>query len=138
MHSEGILAGEMKHGPLALVDEHLPIIVIATRDRMFHKMLSVVQQLLARGARLIVLCNKDDKDIEDACSSGCRLIQVRFSLLLLIPTSLLACVFLSCILFRASCHDWHQGAHISNQPMSAGRGFVAIVCLLCGILLKVF
>ena len=48
MHSEGILAGEMKHGPLALVDEHLPIIVICTRDRMYHKMLSVVQQLLAR------------------------------------------------------------------------------------------
>ena len=34
MHSEGILAGEMKHGPLALVDETLPIIVLATRDRM--------------------------------------------------------------------------------------------------------
>ena len=48
MHSEGILAGEMKHGPLALVDERLPIIVIATRDRMYGKMLSVVQQLLAR------------------------------------------------------------------------------------------
>lgn len=35
MHSEGILAGEMKHGPLALVDENLPIIVIATRDACF-------------------------------------------------------------------------------------------------------
>lgn len=35
MHSEGILAGEMKHGPLALVDENLPIVVIATRDACF-------------------------------------------------------------------------------------------------------
>lgn len=35
MHSEGILAGEMKHGPLALVDENLPIVVIATRDQCF-------------------------------------------------------------------------------------------------------
>ena len=41
MHSEGLLAGEMKHGPLALVDEHLPLIVVATRDRMYAKMLSV-------------------------------------------------------------------------------------------------
>jgi hypothetical protein len=76
MHSEGILAGEMKHGPLALVDESLPIIVIATRDRMYQKMLSVVQQLLARGAQLIVLCNRNDRDIEEACRSGCRLIKV--------------------------------------------------------------
>jgi glucosamine 6-phosphate synthetase-like amidotransferase/phosphosugar isomerase protein len=53
MHSEGILAGEMKHGPLALVDEHLPIIVIATRDSMHGKMHSVIQQLLARQAKLI-------------------------------------------------------------------------------------
>jgi hypothetical protein len=35
IHSEGILAGEMKHGPLALVDEHLPIIVLATKDSMY-------------------------------------------------------------------------------------------------------
>ena len=78
MHSEGILAGEMKHGPLALVDELLPIIVIATRDRMYQKMLSVVQQLLARGARLIILCNSDDSDMEELCATGSgRLIRVR-------------------------------------------------------------
>lgn len=77
MHSEGILAGEMKHGPLALVDERLPIIVIATRDRMRGKMLSVLQQLLARGAQLIVLCNEGDADVQDVCGKRCRLIPVR-------------------------------------------------------------
>lgn len=78
MHSEGLLAGEMKHGPLALVDEHLPIIVIATRDRMYAKMLSVVQQLLARGARLVILCNAGDAEMKDtAASRKCRLIEVR-------------------------------------------------------------
>ena len=77
MHSEGILAGEMKHGPLALVDERLPIIVVATRDRMRGKMLSVLQQLRARGAQLIVLCNEGDFDMQDLCGKGCRLIQVR-------------------------------------------------------------
>lgn len=81
MHSEGILAGEMKHGPLALVDENMPIIVIATRDRMHAKMQSVIQQLRARSARLIVLCNEGDDAIADLCSPKCRLIQVNFTLL---------------------------------------------------------
>ena len=56
IHGEGILAGELKHGPLALIDAALPAIVIATKDSMYSKMLSVIQQLKARGARLIVLC----------------------------------------------------------------------------------
>jgi glucosamine--fructose-6-phosphate aminotransferase (isomerizing) len=64
IHSEGILAGEMKHGPLALVDETLPIIVIATGDRMYGKMHSVVQQLLARGAQLLVICDEGDKTMQ--------------------------------------------------------------------------
>lgn len=81
MHSEGILAGEMKHGPLALVDENMPIIVIATRDRMHAKMQSVIQQLRARSARLIVLCNEGDDAIADLCSPNCRLIQVAYTLL---------------------------------------------------------
>ena len=46
MHSEGLNAGEMKHGPLALVDETLPIIVVATRDTMRTKMYSTIQQPL--------------------------------------------------------------------------------------------
>uniref|UniRef100_M1A8Y1 glutamine--fructose-6-phosphate transaminase (isomerizing) n=1 Tax=Solanum tuberosum TaxID=4113 RepID=M1A8Y1_SOLTU len=61
MHSEGILAGEMKHGPLALVDENLPIVVIATRDSCFSKQQSVIQQLHARKGRLIVMCTEGDK-----------------------------------------------------------------------------
>jgi len=78
IHSEGILAGEMKHGPLALVDENLPIIVVATQDRMYSKMQSVILQLLARRARLIILCNTGDTAIAKICQdhSGCRLIQV--------------------------------------------------------------
>jgi glutamine---fructose-6-phosphate transaminase (isomerizing) len=63
MHSEGILAGEMKHGPLALVDESMPILVIATQDAMHAKMLSVIQQLRARGARLIVLAGEGDAEV---------------------------------------------------------------------------
>lgn len=61
IHSEGILAGEMKHGPLALVEENMPIIVIATADAVYEKMKSVVQQLLARSARLVIVCNAGDQ-----------------------------------------------------------------------------
>ncbi|XVF22895.1 hypothetical protein REPUB_Repub12eG0210200 [Reevesia pubescens] len=75
MHSEGILAGEMKHGPLALVDETLPIIVIATRDTCFSKQQSVIQQLHARKGRLIVMCTKGDAAA--VCPGGsCRVIEV--------------------------------------------------------------
>ncbi|GMP41467.1 hypothetical protein CsSME_00011558 [Camellia sinensis var. sinensis] len=48
MHSEGILAGEMKHGPLALVDENLPIVVIVTRDACFSKQQSFSNFMLAK------------------------------------------------------------------------------------------
>ncbi|XP_010550839.1 PREDICTED: glutamine--fructose-6-phosphate aminotransferase [isomerizing] 2-like [Tarenaya hassleriana] len=75
MHSEGLLAGEMKHGPLALVDENLPIVVIATRDNCFSKQQSVIQQLHARKGRLIVMCSKGDG--ASVCPSGsCRAIEV--------------------------------------------------------------
>jgi glucosamine--fructose-6-phosphate aminotransferase (isomerizing) len=77
IHSEGILAGEMKHGPLALVDEHLPIVVIATSDSMYKKMESVIQQLLARSARLIILCTAGDTNMQQyAKRSDCQLIEV--------------------------------------------------------------
>ena len=48
MHSEGILSGELKHGPLALVDEHLPIIMIVCEDKTFGKCVSALQQVTAR------------------------------------------------------------------------------------------
>ncbi|XP_073038621.1 glutamine--fructose-6-phosphate aminotransferase [isomerizing] 1-like [Primulina eburnea] len=75
MHSEGMLAGEMKHGPLALVDETLPIVVIAPRDTCFSKQQSVIQQLHARKGRLIVMCTKGDA--ASVCVGGsCRVIEV--------------------------------------------------------------
>ncbi|PIA34588.1 hypothetical protein AQUCO_03700107v1 [Aquilegia coerulea] len=75
MHSEGILAGEMKHGPLALVDENLSILVIATHDACFSKQQSVIQQLHARKGRLIVMCSKGEASL--VCPSvSVRVIEV--------------------------------------------------------------
>lgn len=64
MHSEGVLAGELKHGVLALVDENLPIIVLATRDSLFPKVMSAVEQVVARSGNPIIICNKGDKTMD--------------------------------------------------------------------------
>lgn len=61
MHSEGVLAGELKHGVLALVDEDLPIIAFGTRDSLFPKVVSSIEQVTARKGHPIVICNKNDE-----------------------------------------------------------------------------
>ena len=76
LHSEGILAGEMKHGPLALVDETMPLIVVATRDSSYRKQESVVQQLRARGARLILIVSEDDDEIASVAGENATIIRV--------------------------------------------------------------
>ncbi|KIM71234.1 hypothetical protein PILCRDRAFT_758739 [Piloderma croceum F 1598] len=63
MHSEGILAGELKHGPLALIDENMPVIIIMTRDSLYPKVQSALSQITARKAHPIILCNEDDESI---------------------------------------------------------------------------
>ncbi|CAL4230099.1 unnamed protein product [Meganyctiphanes norvegica] len=60
MHSEGIMAGELKHGPLALVDKGMPIIMICIRDGVFTKCMNALQQVTAREGRPILICNKGD------------------------------------------------------------------------------
>jgi glucosamine--fructose-6-phosphate aminotransferase (isomerizing) len=55
IHAEGYAAGEMKHGPIALIDDMVPIVVIAPSDALFDKTLSNVQEVLARGGRVIMI-----------------------------------------------------------------------------------
>jgi glucosamine--fructose-6-phosphate aminotransferase (isomerizing) len=57
-HAEGYPAGEMKHGPIALIDEELPVVAIATGDRIFEKVLSNLQEVKARGGVSIVLSDR--------------------------------------------------------------------------------
>eukprot|EP00890_Picochlorum_soloecismus_P004971 jgi/Picsp_1/5475/NSC_02834-R1_protein len=76
MHSEGILAGEMKHGPLALVDNKMPILVIATRDSLYSKMFSVIEQLKARGGRLIVICSEGDEDMIKLAGNTATILEI--------------------------------------------------------------
>jgi glucosamine--fructose-6-phosphate aminotransferase (isomerizing) len=72
MHSEGILAGELKHGPLALVDENMPVIIIMTQDSLYPKVQSAFSQITARKAQPIVLCNTGD----DGIPAGSKTIRV--------------------------------------------------------------
>lgn len=65
MHSEGILAGELKHGPLALVDESMPVILVMTRDSIYPKVQNALSQVTARRGQPIVICNFDDAELND-------------------------------------------------------------------------
>ncbi|XP_037536446.1 glutamine--fructose-6-phosphate aminotransferase [isomerizing] 1 [Nematolebias whitei] len=73
MHSEGILAGELKHGPLALVDKLMPVIMIIMRDHTYIKCQNALQQVAARQGRPIVICDKDD---HETIKNSCRTIKV--------------------------------------------------------------
>jgi glucosamine--fructose-6-phosphate aminotransferase (isomerizing) len=60
IHAEGYPAGEMKHGPIALIDETMPVVTIATKDPLYEKMISQVQQAKARGGTVIALATEGD------------------------------------------------------------------------------
>merc|ERR1712038_2096433 len=62
MHSEGIQAGELKHGPLALVDSTVPIIMILMRDQVYTKCMNALQQVTARDGRPIIICEEGDEE----------------------------------------------------------------------------
>ncbi|XP_054708658.1 glutamine--fructose-6-phosphate aminotransferase [isomerizing] 2-like isoform X2 [Uloborus diversus] len=62
MHSEGILAGELKHGPLALIDDAMPVIMIITKDPVYTKCMNALQQVIARGGKPIIIGEKDDNE----------------------------------------------------------------------------
>ncbi|KFB37580.1 AGAP011352-PA-like protein [Anopheles sinensis] len=62
MHSEGIMAGELKHGPLALVDDTMPIVMIIMRDPVHLKCMNALQQVTAREGRPIIICEEGDNE----------------------------------------------------------------------------
>jgi glucosamine--fructose-6-phosphate aminotransferase (isomerizing) len=64
-HAEGYAAGEMKHGPIALIDEHLPVVVLCPQDRLYDKTLGNVQEVRARDGIVIALASKGDEAIHD-------------------------------------------------------------------------
>ena len=59
IHAEAYAAGELKHGPIALIDESVPVIVVAPRDHLFEKTASNLQEVVARGGRVVLLSDAD-------------------------------------------------------------------------------
>jgi glucosamine--fructose-6-phosphate aminotransferase (isomerizing) len=64
-HAEGYAAGEMKHGPIALIDEQMPVVVLAPRDGSYEKLRSNLLEARARGGRIIAVCEPDDDGMSE-------------------------------------------------------------------------
>jgi glucosamine--fructose-6-phosphate aminotransferase (isomerizing) len=64
IHAEGYPAAEMKHGPIALIDENMPVVFIATRDNSYHKIISNIEEVRSRKGRVIAIATEGDAEIE--------------------------------------------------------------------------
>ena len=65
IHAEGYPAAEMKHGPIALIDDKMPIVVIATKKGNYEKVISNIQEVKARGGKIIAIINEGDEVVND-------------------------------------------------------------------------
>jgi len=93
LHAEGYPAGEMKHGPLALIEEGLPVIVVAPKDKYFEKTLSNMQEVIARGGKIIFITNNKKDSISENIRFGLRvpyLDNLLTPIILTVPLQLLA------------------------------------------------
>ena len=93
LHAEGYPAGEMKHGPLALIEEGLPVIIIAPKDKYFEKTLSNMQEVMARGGKIFFITDNKKDISNDNIRFGLRvpfLNNLLSPILLTVPLQLLA------------------------------------------------
>ncbi|WP_281994883.1 glutamine--fructose-6-phosphate transaminase (isomerizing) [Ruegeria faecimaris] len=94
IHAEGYASGELKHGPIALIDKHMPVVVLAPRDTVFDKTVSNMQEVMARKGKVILVSDDDGiAEAEDGVWSTIRMPHVHPSLapiLYSVPAQLLA------------------------------------------------
>lgn len=93
IHAEGYPAGEMKHGPIALIDEEVPVVVLVPRNSAFDKTLSNMEEVIARGGRVIALCSEGDREVGNRAESIIEIPNLNEDLdplLLSVPLQLLA------------------------------------------------
>jgi glucosamine--fructose-6-phosphate aminotransferase (isomerizing) len=93
IHAEGYPAGEMKHGPIALIDENMPIVAIATRTSVYDKVVSNLQEAKARDGKLIAICDEGDDAMQKLADEFIEVpatIEPLQPILAVIPTQLLA------------------------------------------------
>ncbi|MBR5085189.1 MAG: glutamine--fructose-6-phosphate transaminase (isomerizing) [Prevotella sp.] len=68
IHAEGYPAAEMKHGPIALIDENMPVVFIATHHQLYKKIISNIQEVIARNGRIIAIVTEGDKEVKNLAS----------------------------------------------------------------------
>ncbi len=93
IHAEGYPAAEMKHGPIALIDENMPVVFIAPKDSTYDKIISNIQEVKARGGRTIAIANEDDDYIDNLVDYTIKIpqtIRMLMPILTVIPLQLLA------------------------------------------------
>jgi glucosamine--fructose-6-phosphate aminotransferase (isomerizing) len=93
IHAEGYPAGEMKHGPIALIDENMPVVAIATRTPVYEKVVSNLQEVKARDGKLIAICDEGDDAMMRMADESIEIpstIEELQPILAVIPTQLLA------------------------------------------------
>lgn len=93
IHAEGYPAAEIKHGPIALIDENMPVVVLATNDSAYDKIVSNIQEIKARKGKVIAVVNEGDtiiKDIVDHCIEIPKTLELFAPLLSVVPLQLLA------------------------------------------------
>ena len=75
IHAEGYPAAEMKHGPIALIDEEMPVVVVATKNILYDKVLSNIQEIKARHARVIAIVSEGDDTVRNLADAVIELPQ---------------------------------------------------------------
>jgi len=93
IHAEGYPAAEMKHGPIALIDENLPVVFIAPKDSTYEKVISNIEEVKARGGRLIAIASENDNDIDELVDYSVKIpdtVEMLRPILTSIPLQLLA------------------------------------------------
>ena len=93
IHAEGYPAAEMKHGPIALIDENMPVVFIAPRDAVHSKIVSNIEEVKARGGKVLAVCSEGDTEIErlaDATFTIPQTLDLLTPILTIIPLQLLS------------------------------------------------
>jgi glutamine---fructose-6-phosphate transaminase (isomerizing) len=93
IHAEGYPAGEMKHGPIALIDENMPVLAIATESPIYEKVISNIEEAKARDGIILAIATKGDKEIKDKAGYVCfmpRVLEFLTPIINVIPLQLLA------------------------------------------------
>jgi glucosamine--fructose-6-phosphate aminotransferase (isomerizing) len=85
IHAEGYPAGEMKHGPIALIDEQMPVVAVATHDHVFEKMQGNIQEAKARGGSIIAITTKGDTTLAELLDEQDSMVEVPATHRLLMP-----------------------------------------------------